>query len=49
LVIDDISSREDDVSSREDACSEAPSARRWLDSDTVAPGHDPNPPRDRKH
>lgn len=22
---------------------------RWRDSDTVAPGHDPNPPRDKKH
>jgi hypothetical protein len=22
---------------------------RWRDSDTVAPGHDPFPPRDRKH
>ena len=22
---------------------------RWRDSDTVAPGNDPNPPRDRKH
>ena len=22
---------------------------RWLDSDTVAPGNDPFPPRDRKH
>lgn len=22
---------------------------RWRDSDTVAPGHDPCPPRDRKH
>jgi len=22
---------------------------RWRDSDTVAPGKDPNPPRDRKH
>lgn len=22
---------------------------RWHDSDTVAPGRDPNPPRDRKH
>lgn len=22
---------------------------RWRDSDTVAPGHDPNPPRDSKH
>ncbi len=23
--------------------------RRWRDSDTVPPGNDPNPPRDRKH
>lgn len=22
---------------------------KWRDSDTVAPGRDPNPPRDRKH
>jgi Uncharacterized protein conserved in bacteria (DUF2188) len=22
---------------------------RWRDSDTVAPGNDPNPPRDKKH
>ena len=22
---------------------------RWRDSDTVAPGRDPNPPRDKKH
>jgi len=22
---------------------------RWRDSDTVPPGHDPNPPRDKKH
>lgn len=22
---------------------------RWRDSDTVAPGHDPNPPRDKRH
>jgi Uncharacterized protein conserved in bacteria (DUF2188) len=22
---------------------------RWRDSDTVSPGHDPNPPRDSKH
>lgn len=22
---------------------------RWRDSDTVPPGHDPSPPRDRKH
>lgn len=22
---------------------------RWRDSDTVPPGNDPNPPRDRKH
>lgn len=22
---------------------------KWRDSDTVAPGHDPNPPRDKKH
>jgi hypothetical protein len=22
---------------------------RWRDSDTVEPGNDPNPPRDRKH
>lgn len=22
---------------------------RWRDSDTVAPGNDPNPPRDQKH
>lgn len=22
---------------------------RWRDSDTVSPGHDPNPPKDRKH
>ena len=22
---------------------------RWRDSDTVVPGNDPNPPRDRKH
>lgn len=22
---------------------------KWRDSDTVAPGHDPFPPRDRKH
>jgi len=22
---------------------------RWRDSDTVAPGHDPSPPRDKKH
>lgn len=22
---------------------------RWRDSDTVAPGHDPDPPHDRKH
>lgn len=22
---------------------------RWRDSDTVAPGHDPCPPRDKKH
>ena len=22
---------------------------RWRDSDTVAPGNDPNPPKDRKH
>lgn len=22
---------------------------KWRDSDTVAPGHDPNPPRDNKH
>ena len=22
---------------------------RWRDSDTVDPGNDPNPPRDRKH
>ena len=22
---------------------------RWRDSDTVAPGNDPNPPRDRRH
>lgn len=22
---------------------------RWRDSDTVAPGHDPFPPRDKKH
>ena len=23
--------------------------RRWRDSDTVAPGNDPNPPRDKRH
>ncbi len=23
--------------------------RKWRDSDTVAPGNDPNPPRDKKH
>ena len=22
---------------------------KWRDSDTVAPGHDPNPPKDKKH
>jgi len=22
---------------------------RWRDSDTVAPGNDPNPPKDKKH
>lgn len=22
---------------------------KWRDSDTVPPGHDPNPPRDKKH
>jgi Uncharacterized protein conserved in bacteria (DUF2188) len=22
---------------------------QWRDSDTVPPGHDPNPPRDKKH
>lgn len=22
---------------------------KWRDSDTVAPGNDPNPPRDKKH
>jgi hypothetical protein len=22
---------------------------KWIDSDTVAPGHDPNPPKDNKH
>jgi hypothetical protein len=22
---------------------------QWRDSDTVAPGHDPNPPKDNKH
>lgn len=22
---------------------------KWLDSDTVAPGNDPNPPKDKKH
>ena len=22
---------------------------RWRDSDTVSPGNDPNPPRDKKH